>query len=172
MPASAATTGRAAASLRAAIIFSAEVSVSTIQNHAGVASALSASLRQWPWSCRGGAEHSRRAGSQPGPRPKTRWSPSSGVPASRQRSAPAGCRLNTIQPWGNGKFGIDRASGIAVDDVMVPRNPGRYGPSGSAIVTSPTRVEGAPGRGFQAPPQSQCLVISRVSVSPGPIMAR
>ena len=34
MPASAATWGRTAASLRAAIAFSAEVSVSTIQNHA------------------------------------------------------------------------------------------------------------------------------------------
>jgi len=38
MPASAATTGRTAASLRAAIALSAEVSVATIQNHADVAS--------------------------------------------------------------------------------------------------------------------------------------
>jgi hypothetical protein len=49
MPASAVTTGRTAPSLRAAIALSAEVSVSTIQNHADVASAPSASPRQWPW---------------------------------------------------------------------------------------------------------------------------
>ncbi len=47
MPASAVTTGRTAASLRAAIAFSAEVSVFTIQNHADAASAPSASPRQW-----------------------------------------------------------------------------------------------------------------------------
>ena len=52
MPASAATTGRTAASLRAAIALSAEVSVSTIQSHADVASAPSTSSRQWPRSCR------------------------------------------------------------------------------------------------------------------------
>jgi hypothetical protein len=46
-PTSAATTGRAEASLRAAIAFSAEVSVSTIQSHADAASAPSASPRQW-----------------------------------------------------------------------------------------------------------------------------
>ena len=53
MPASAATTGRTAASLRAASALSAEVSVSTIQNHADAASAPSTSSRQWPRSCRG-----------------------------------------------------------------------------------------------------------------------
>ena len=46
MPASAATTGRTAASLRAAIVLSAEVSVSTIHSRADVASAPSTSLRQ------------------------------------------------------------------------------------------------------------------------------
>lgn len=53
IPASAATLSRIAASLRAAIAFSAEVSVSTIQSHADVASAPSTSSRQRPWSCRG-----------------------------------------------------------------------------------------------------------------------
>jgi hypothetical protein len=53
MPASAATTGRIAASLRAAIACSAEVSVSTIHSRADVASAPSASPGQWPPSCRG-----------------------------------------------------------------------------------------------------------------------
>ena len=47
MPPSAATTGRTAASLRAAIALSAEVSVSTIHSRADVASAPSTSLRQW-----------------------------------------------------------------------------------------------------------------------------
>ena len=45
MPASAATKGRAAASRRAAIVLSADVSVSTIQNHADIASAPSTSSR-------------------------------------------------------------------------------------------------------------------------------
>ena len=53
IPASTATLGRIAASLRAAIAFSAEVSVSTIQSHADVVSAPSTSSRQRPWSCRG-----------------------------------------------------------------------------------------------------------------------
>ncbi len=67
IPASAATLGRIAASLRAVTIaFSAEVSVSTIQSHADVASAPSTSSRQRPWSCRGEAERSRHAGSRPG----------------------------------------------------------------------------------------------------------
>ena len=46
MPASAATTGRIATSLRAAIAFSAEVSMSTIHSRADMVSAPSASLRQ------------------------------------------------------------------------------------------------------------------------------
>ena len=44
MPASAVTTGRTAASPRAAIAVSADVSVSTIQNHADVAAAPLASM--------------------------------------------------------------------------------------------------------------------------------
>ena len=63
MPASAATTGRAAASLRAAIALSAEVSVSTIHSHADLAPAPSANSRQWPWSCPPGRPH--RPGSRP-----------------------------------------------------------------------------------------------------------
>jgi hypothetical protein len=55
LPASAATTGRTAASLRAAIALSAEVSVSTIHSHADLAPAPSANSRQWPWSCPLGA---------------------------------------------------------------------------------------------------------------------
>jgi len=63
MPARAATPGRFAASLRTAIAFSAEVSVSTIQSHADVTSAPSTSSRQRP----GAGRRAVQAGHPPGP---------------------------------------------------------------------------------------------------------
>ena len=139
--ASAATLGRIAASLRAAIAFSAEVSVSTIQSHADVASAPSTSSRQRPWSCRGKRSAlATRAHGRAGAR---RYVTSRG--AIRDNARAAGSGYSVVCDYGKGHalfaWTVTRSiSDNAPLPLIVPRSyPGGEAPGSLGLSRSPQR---------------------------------